>query len=146
MAFSAPLARSRCMRQHHRDESAGDRRGPCAAVCLQDIAVDPDRPLAELGQPGDRTQRSTDQTLYLLRAAPDFAGRRFALRSRGRSARQHAVLGRDPTFSRIAEKRWHAFLDAGAAHDARTADLDQNGSFGVHEKIRSEACGSEFGR
>ena len=35
-------------REHQRDEAAGDRRGARAAVRLDHVAVDPDRPLAEL--------------------------------------------------------------------------------------------------
>jgi hypothetical protein len=38
-------------RQRQRDEGAGDGRRPRAAVGLNDVAVDPDRPLAE--RPGD---------------------------------------------------------------------------------------------
>ena len=34
-------------RQRQRDERAGDRRRARAAVGLDDVAVDPDRPLAE---------------------------------------------------------------------------------------------------
>jgi hypothetical protein len=37
-------------RQRQRDEGAGDGRGPRAAVGLDDVAVDPDRPLAERGR------------------------------------------------------------------------------------------------
>ena len=64
-------------RQHQRDERAGDRRRARAAVGLNDVAVERDRPLAELLEPRHRAQRAADQALNLLRAAADLARRRL---------------------------------------------------------------------
>jgi hypothetical protein len=50
-----------------------DRRGARAAVRLQDVAVQRDRPLAQLLQLRHRPQRTPDQALDLLRAAADLA-------------------------------------------------------------------------
>ena len=44
---ACPSTYSAPERQHERDERAGDRRGARPAVGLDDVAVDPDRPLAE---------------------------------------------------------------------------------------------------
>src|SRR6185503_8275408 len=45
------------------DVSARDRRAPRAAVRLDDVAVDPERPLAERVEIGDGTQCAADQPL-----------------------------------------------------------------------------------
>ena len=124
--------------EHHRDEPAGDRRGARAAVGLNHVAVDPDRPLAQLRQPRDRSQRSADEPLDLLRASADLARAGLALRAGRRRARQHPVLRGDPALAGVAQKRRHAILDARRAHDTRASDLDQDRSFRVQEKPRCE--------
>ena len=88
------------------------------------------------GRRVDRSQRSADQPLDLLRAAADFACRRLALRARRRGARQHAVFGGDPALPGVAEERRHAILDARRADDARPSDFDQDRAFGVKEESR----------
>ena len=118
-------------RQHQRDEGAGDGGGARAAVGLDDVAVEPHRPLAQVLEPHHRAQRAADQPLNLLRAAADLARGGFALRARVGGARQHAVLGRHPALARAAQKRRHAILDARRADHARAADLDQHRAFGV---------------
>src|SRR3954454_12884350 len=52
-----------------RDICAGDGRAARASIRLKDVAVDPQRPLAERAEVGDRTDRAADQALYLHRAA-----------------------------------------------------------------------------
>ena len=75
-------------RQHERNEAAGDRGGARAAVCLDDIAVDPDGPLAQLIEPGHGSERAADEALDFLRAPADLAGRRLARGARVRRARE----------------------------------------------------------
>ena len=52
-----------------RHVAAGDRGRPRAAVGLDDVAVDGDRALAELGQLDHRAQRAADEPLDLVGAA-----------------------------------------------------------------------------
>ena len=132
--------------EHERDEGTGDRRRARAAVGLNDVAVERDRPLPELLQLGDRSQRSADQSLNLLRAAADLPGRGLALRARGRGARQHAVFGCDPPLAGITTERRHAILDAGRADHFRLAGFDQHRTFGVNQVVGSDTCGSELFR
>src|SRR5919205_2076945 len=62
------------------DVRAGDRGTAGAAVCLEDVAVEPQRPLAQPLEIGDGTQRAPDQALDLDRAAALPATRGLALR------------------------------------------------------------------
>ena len=133
-------------RQHERHECAGDRRRARAAVCLDDVAVERDRPLAELFEPRDRAQRAADQALDLLRASADLARRRLALRARGRRARQHAVFGRHPALARVAAEGRHAVFDARGADHFRLAGFDEDGTFGVNQVVRRDAGGAELFR
>src|SRR5438270_4415814 len=52
-----------------RDVRAADRSAACAAVRLEDVAVDPERALAERVEVGDRPERTPDQPLDLDRSA-----------------------------------------------------------------------------
>ena len=90
---------------------------------------EPDEPgetFAELVQPGDRAQRSSDQPLNLLRAAADFPGAGLALGPGIGRARQHPVLGGHPALAGVAEERRHAVFDAGCADDFGAAHLDKH--------------------
>ena len=124
----------RLHREHHRDEAAGDRRGARAAVRLDHVAVDPDRPLAQLRQSGHRSQRSSDQALDFLRASADLAGGGLALRARRGRAWQHPVLGRHPTFARVPKKGRHTLLDARRTHDPRSPNLDEDRALGMQQE------------
>ena len=53
-ARATSRSRSVSQRERQRDERAGDRRRARAAVGLDDVAVDPDRALAERRQVRDR--------------------------------------------------------------------------------------------
>src|SRR5581483_9751344 len=61
------------------DPRAGDRRAASPSVRLEDVAVEPERALAERLEIGDRTYRPADQALDLDRAALLPARRRLAL-------------------------------------------------------------------
>src|SRR4029078_11551743 len=56
-------------RELERHVGAGDRRAAGPAVGLEDVAVDPDRPLAERLEVDDYAERPADQPLNLDRAA-----------------------------------------------------------------------------
>ena len=79
-----------------RDVGAADRRAARATVGLQDVAVEPDGPLAERLEVDDAAQRAADQPLDLDRAAALLAARRLALGALAGRRRQERVLGRHP--------------------------------------------------
>ena len=58
-----------------RHVSASDRRRTRAAVGLNDVAIDPDRSLAEAAQISDGTQASADKALDLMGAPANLATR-----------------------------------------------------------------------
>ena len=132
--------------EHERDERAGDRGGSSAAVCLNDVAVERDRPLPEFLQLGHGAQRPADEALNLLRAPADFSGRGLALRPRGRRPRQHAVFGCDPPLAGVSPERRDAVLDAGRADHFRLAGFDQHRAFGVNQVVGRDAGRAELFR
>src|SRR6185369_3781651 len=82
-----------------RDPGAADSGRPCPAVRLDDVAVEPDRPLAELLEVVGGAEGATDEALDLHSAAALAAGAglaRGALPGRGR---KHPVLGGHPAAS-----------------------------------------------
>ena len=76
------------------DVRAADRRAARAAVGLEDVAVEPERPLAERLEVGDGAHRAADQPLDLDRAPLLLAARRLALRRARRSTRAGASTPR----------------------------------------------------
>src|SRR6266542_700900 len=125
----------------HGDEAACDGRRARAAVGLDDVAVDPDRALAELGHLDDGAERAADQALDLLRPAAGPAP--LAAHARVRRARQHAVLRRHPALALPLEEGRHLLLDRGGADDLRVAELDQDRALGVAEVVAGHAHGPE---
>ncbi len=115
-----------------RHPGAGDSRRASAAVGLDDVAVDGDLPLAELGQVDHCAQRAPDQALDLLRAARGMAGGGFTSGAIGGGARQHAVFRRHPTATLPLEPGRHALFQARRAVDVGIAEFDQAGALGVH--------------
>ena len=126
-------------RQYQRDEPASDRRGSGAAVGLDDVAIDPDCALTEIGQFRHRSEGSTDQPLNLLCASADFPRRRFTLRAGRRGPGQHAVFGRHPALAGVAEKWRHPILDTGRADHSGASGFDQDRPFCVHREVRRHA-------
>ena len=106
-------------RDAERDEAAGDRGGAGAAVGLQHLAVDPDRPLAEGLAIDDAAQGAADQALDLHRAAGWAAPVDLALRAGVGRGGDHGVLGRDPALAGAVEELGHAVVDAGVAEYPR---------------------------
>src|SRR6266576_4727667 len=80
---------------HRGDVRAADCRAPRPAVGLEDVAVEPERPLAERVVVGDRADRASDQPLDLDRPPLLLAARRLpldALAGRGRSEEHTSEL------------------------------------------------------
>ena len=63
-----------------RDKPSGDGRGSSSAVCLEHVAVDGDRALAQRLQISHCAQRAADEALNLLSATALFPFRRFTRR------------------------------------------------------------------
>src|SRR5678816_1740949 len=145
-AFVALVLALLLHREHQRHERSGDRRCACAAIGLNDVAVEGNRAFADLFKLGDGAERATDQTLNLLRTSADLAGRRLTLGPRGRRARKHAVFGGDPTLARVPTKGWHAIFHTGCADDFRFPGLDEDRAFGVNQIVRSNASRAELFR
>ena len=108
-----------------RHVAARDRRRARAAVRLEDVAVDGDRPLAEPAEVHDATQRAPDEPLDLVGPAADPALGRLAVRALGGGPRQHRVLGRHPARALAAQVRRHAVGDRRGAQDLRVAEPDE---------------------
>ena len=108
------------------------RLGPCVtgvskfvAIGLNYIAIDPYRALAETLEISDGAQATPDQPLYFVRSSANLAARRFAADALLGRARQHAVLGGDPTLAAVAQKRRHTLFEFGCADYSGIAHLDQ---------------------
>src|SRR5262249_42034417 len=123
-------------------EAAGDGRRPRAAVGLDDVAIDPDRPLAHLGALDDRAQRAAHEPLDLLRAAARAAV--LTRRARVRRAREHRVLGRDPAQRLAFEERRHLVLDRRRADHLGGPELDEDRAFGMQQKVARQHDGSQL--
>lgn len=109
---------------------AGDRRGARAAVGLEDVAVEPERVLAELVEVDDGAEGAADEALDLNGAAVDFAAGDVAGFPLERGVRQHRILGCEPAAGDflLFHPRGHAGLDGGGADDAREAEGDEHGA------------------
>src|SRR5918993_1314258 len=131
-------------RQYERNEASRDGGSPRPAVGLDDIAVDPDGPLAQLIEPGHRSERPADEALDLLRAPADLASRRLARGARVRRAREHAVFGRNPALAAVAPEGGHATFDARGADHVGATRGDEHRTFGVREVVRRDHNRSEL--
>src|SRR5262249_58757904 len=96
-----------------------------AAIGLDHIAIQRDRPIAERLEINDAAQRAADQTLDLLCAAALLALRSFAAAACMRGARQHAVFASDPAFALAFQPARHALLNTCRAEHMRLPELRQ---------------------
>ncbi len=117
--------------ERQRDEATRDRGGACAAIGLQNVAVDRDLVFAEGGEIDDGAQRAADQALDFLRAAGLLAGSRFAAAARMRGAWQHAVFGRHPACALTLHPARNTLFPARGAQDMRIAELGKARAFGI---------------
>ena len=86
----------------------------------------------------------TDQPLYLLSPATLLAAGRLACGACVGRARQHAVLGRDPTLATALLMRGHLLFDRGRAQHLGGAKLDQNRAFSVHCKASGDTYSAQM--
>ena len=87
-----------------------------------------------------RPQRAADEPADLLGAAADLALDRFAVRAGVGGGGQHRVLGGEPAQARALAPPRHALGDAGRAHHAGLAELDQHRS----GRMGGEAAGDDY--
>ena len=119
-------------RHVQRGERTGDRCGARAAVRLQHVAVESDRPLAELAHVDRRPHRASDQSLDLMRAAADASLDRLARAPIVRRTREHRIFGGDPSVAAAAPVRRNSVLHARCDPHPSAAHLDQARAFRVH--------------
>ena len=97
-----------------------------AAISLQHIAIQCDRPFSQRCAVNNGTQRSSDQSLNFQRAATLFTTGRFPRHAASRGTRQHAVFRCDPAFALAAQKRRDPFLHRRRAKNVGVTTADQN--------------------
>src|SRR5438309_868573 len=117
-------------RMRERDEAAGDRGRPRAAVGLDDLAVDYDAPRTERLQIDRRAKRAADKALDLEGPPARAPGDALALAPLGRAARKHRVLRGDPPGALALEEFRHTFLERRETQHLRVAEGDLGGAFG----------------
>src|SRR5581483_5253835 len=117
-------------RVRERYVAAGDGGGARPAVGLQDLAVDDDAARAQRLQVDRRPQRAPDEALDLEGATAGTALQALAAAALGRGAREHGVLGGDPTLLLAEQVPRHALLDRREAQHLRVAERDARGAFG----------------
>ena len=130
-----------------RHPGARDRRGAGAAVGLEDVAVDPDRSLAESAEVVDRAQRAAEQALDLDGAPFLPPGAGLALRAHAGRGGQHAVLGGQPAAPRPREPARHAVVERRRAEDARAPEGDEHRAVRLLDEVGDSSTGrSSSGR
>ena len=101
------------------DVGARDGRAAGAAVGLQHVAVEPERPLAERLHVRYGAQRPADQALDLNRAPLLLALARLARRPLAGRGGQHRVLRRQPALSAARHPARDALVERGGAEHPR---------------------------
>ena len=119
-AFVSPKrSRARCG-----DVRARDRGAARAAVGLEHVAVEPERPFAERLEVADAPERTPDQALD-LDGAPVGAPARDSACALAGGRGQHRVLGGHPALSLAAKPPRDRLLDRGRAeHDRATLRIE----------------------
>src|SRR5437763_6811609 len=123
---------------HRRDVRATDRRAPRAAVGLDDIAVQPQRPLAERLEVDHRPNRAPDQPLDLDRPSLLLPAGGLSLHALARRRRQKRVLGGDPALSLAPQPARSVLVDHRRAEHFRPPLRDDDGAVWVLEVVRLE--------
>src|SRR5690348_2572576 len=103
------------------DVRSRDRRAARAAVGLEHVAVEPERPLAQRLEVEHRAQRAPDQTLDFDGAALLLAGAGLALHALAGRRREHRVLRRQPAPAGVAQPARRALVERGRAEHLRLA-------------------------
>src|SRR5579884_546570 len=123
---------------HRRDIGAADRRAARAAVGLEDVAVQPQRPLAERVEVRDRAHRAPDEPLDLDRPSLLLAARRLALHALPGRGRKEGVLRGDPAAPLATQPARDVLLDHGRAQHLRPSLRDHDRAVRVLEVVRLE--------
>src|SRR5262249_32621347 len=109
-----------------------------AAVGLEDVAVEPQRPLAERLEVGDRPDGAPDEPLDLDGTALLLPTRSLALDPLSRRRRQQRVLRGDPAATLVAKPAGHVLLDHGRAQDLGAALRDHDRAVRILQIVRLE--------
>ena len=118
-------------RVEERDEARGYRRGPRAAVGLQNVAVYRYRALAEARHVYGGAQRAAYEPLYLAAARVALSAAYLALHAALRRAREHRVFRRYPAAARATKEWRHFVVYRSGAEDVRVAPADEGRALGV---------------
>ena len=124
------------------DIGTTDRRRAGAAVGLEDIAVEPNRRLAERPHVGDRTQRPADESLDLL--GTTLCAPTLAIDALGGRTRKHRVLGGDPTLTLAFHPARHVLLDRRSAEHSGLAEGHEARPHGHGREVAGETEGTQF--
>src|SRR2546423_5627324 len=120
------------------DVRAGDRGAARAAVGLEDVAVDPERALAERLEIDHRPQRTADQPLDRARAPALLAARGLAFRAVTRRGRQERVLRGEPAAPLPVEPARDAVLNRRRAEHFRLALREEHRAVRLLEEVRPQ--------
>src|SRR5437588_2049856 len=120
------------------DVGPRDRGAPRAAVGLEDVAVDPQRPLAELLEVRHGTKRPADQALDLDGAPALLAARGLALGPVAGRGGQERVLRGQPAPALAVEPARHAVLDRRRAEHLRQPLREEHRPVRLPEEVRLE--------
>src|SRR5579884_743127 len=129
------------------DVGAADRRAARAAVGLEDVAVEPERPRAERLEIDDRANRTADQPLDLDGAPSLLPARGLPLGPVAGRGGQERVLGGQPAAPGAVEPARHALLHRRRAEHLRLPLRPENGSVRLLEVVdlhveRSQVVGA----
>ena len=117
---------------------ARDRGAAGAAVRLEDVAIQPHRPLAERLEVDHGARRTADQPLDLDRTPALLAAGSLPLAAVAGRRRQHRVLGRQPAAALAVEPAWDPVLDRGGAEDDRAPLRPEHRAVRLLEEVRLE--------
>ena len=118
-------------RIHQRHVRSGDCRGARAAIGLQHIAVDRDRPFADCPQVHDRAQRSPDQPLNFQCPATLFPADGFSAITGMGCPGQQTIFSGQPTLTRSTQPWRNPVIDADRAKNSGSAAFSQHRTFRV---------------
>ena len=111
---------------HRSDVGAADRRAASAAVRLEHVAVQPERPFAERLKSATAADGAADQPLDLDRASLLLAAGGLTLDALAGGRRQEGVLGGEPALPLAAEPARDVLFDHRGAQHLRLALRDHD--------------------
>src|SRR5579883_14687 len=129
-----------------RHPCAGNGRGSCASIGLQNVAIDTDLPLAESLQIDDGAERAANKALNFLAAPRLMSGCGFTACALCRRSRQHPILRRYPSASLPFQPGRNAVFEARRAKDVRIPKLDKARALRVKRESPLKAHGTKIVR